>query len=261
MRGSALAYFRAGRAVIPPVGGKTCRGRQKGRGMTAILLVDDDGELAEMIKAYLEREGLVVGVVPDGERGVVAALSGRFELVVLDVMMPGMGGLAALRAIRQKSEVPIIMLTAQGDDVDRVVGLELGADDYVPKPCTPRELLARIRAIMRRVRPAVAAGEEPVVLAVGGLALWPEQRRAVMAGEAVVLTSAEFNLLEVLARHAGQPVAKDELALQGLGRPLARFDRSIDVHMSSIRQKLGLLPDGRSPIQTVFRRGYMLVKD
>ena len=231
--------------------------------MTAILLVDDDAELAEMLKAYLEREGFAVGTEPDGERGVAAALSGRFELVVLDVMMPGMGGVEALRAIRLKSEVPVIMLTARGDDVDRVVGLELGADDYVPKPCSPRELLARIRAILRRMRPreATANGAEAGLLAVGSLALWPEQRRAVMAGEGVALTSAEFNLLEVLARHAGQPVAKDELSLQGLGRPLARFDRSIDVHMSSIRQKLGLLPDGRSPIQTVFRRGYMLVKE
>ena len=224
-----------------------------------ILLVDDDVELAGMLCDYLVRDGFEVMAVPDGESGVAEALSGRFALVVLDVMMPGIGGIEALRRIRAASTVPVLMLTARGDDLDRIVGLELGADDYVPKPCLPRELAARLRAILRRSQQAgEPASQAP--LAVGPLKLMPAQRRVEWAGAPVELTSTEFNLLEILARNAGRPVSKADLSAQALGRPLARFDRSIDVHLSSIRHKLGLLPDGRSCIQTVYRQGYQLIR-
>jgi len=225
-----------------------------------ILLVDDDVELATMLSDYLVRDGFEVLAVPDGESGVAEALSGRFALVVLDVMMPGIGGIEALRRIRAASTVPVLMLTARGDDLDRIVGLELGADDYVPKPCLPRELAARLRAILRRSQQsAEPAAQAPLV--VGPLKLMPAQRRVEWDGTPVELTSTEFNLLEVLARNAGRPVSKADLSAQALGRPLARFDRNIDVHLSSIRHKLGQLPDGRSCIQTVYRQGYQLIRE
>lgn len=225
-----------------------------------ILLVDDDVELATMLSDYLVRDGFEVLAVPDGESGVAEALSGRFALVVLDVMMPGIGGIEALRRIRAASTVPVLMLTARGDDLDRIVGLELGADDYVPKPCLPRELAARLRAILRRSQQsAEPAAQAPLVI--GPLKLMPAQRRVEWDGTPVELTSTEFNLLEILARNAGRPVSKNDLSAQALGRPLARFDRSIDVHLSSIRHKLGSLPDGRSCIQTVYRQGYQLIRE
>jgi two-component system, OmpR family, response regulator len=229
--------------------------------MTRVLLVDDDVELSAMLAEYLEHEGYVVEVAHDGEAGVAAALGGAPAIVVLDVMMPRMNGIEALRLIRQSSQVPVLMLTARGDDVDRIVGLELGADDYVPKPCTPRELAARLRAILRRARAPTAGEGDSGVIEVPPLAIWPGQRRATLRGQTLQLTSAEFNLLEVLARHAGHVVGKAELSEQGLGRPLARFDRAIDVHMSSIRHKLGTLADGRSRIQTVRGMGYQLIPD
>jgi two-component system OmpR family response regulator len=219
---------------------------------TAVLLADDDVELSGMLKEYLEREGFAVTAVHDGEAAV--RLAAGFAIVVLDVMMPKLDGIEALRRIRQASRVPVIMLTARGDDVDRIVGLELGADDYVPKPCTPRELAARLRAILRRSQPQPAQGP----LSVGDLVLWPEKRRAEWKGRALELTSTEFNLLEVLMRNAGRVVGKKELSEAGLGRPLARFDRSIDVHLSSIRHKLG---DAGALIHTVRGMGYHLVKD
>ncbi|MEN6587801.1 MAG: response regulator transcription factor [Sulfuricella sp.] len=228
--------------------------------MTKVLLVDDDVELVEMLKEYLEQEGFDVVAVHDGESGVSEALSGQYAIAVLDVMMPRLSGVEALRRIRMKSALPVIMLTARGDDTDRIVGLELGADDYVPKPCTPRELTARIRAILRRTQNA-QADNEPATLTVGALVMWPGQRRAEWAENALDLTSTEFTLLEVLAREAGRPVSKSTLSEQGLGRPLARFDRSIDVHLSSIRHKLGTLADGRSCIQTVYRLGYQLIRE
>jgi two-component system OmpR family response regulator/two-component system response regulator CpxR len=225
-----------------------------------LLLVDDDVELLDMLKTYLEREGFAVTVANDAEAGVGAALSGAFDLVVLDVMMPRTSGIEALGRIRAASRVPILMLTAKGDDADRIAGLERGADDYVPKPCTPRELVARVRAILRRTH-ARDDGDTPMVIACGPLRLMPQQRRAEWAGHPLDLTSTEFNLLEALARNAGRPVTKDVLSEVALGRPLARFDRSIDVHVSSIRRKLGTAPDGRSWIQTVVRQGYQLIKE
>lgn len=226
--------------------------------MTArILLIDDDVELVELMRDYLEREGFEVETAHDGEAGIGAALSGRHDIAVLDVMMPGKDGIQALRQIRESSTLPVVMLTARGDDTDRIVGLELGADDYVPKPCTPRELTARIRAILKRAVPAAQPATHSITA--GRLTVWPSQRRAELESNSLELTSTEYNLLEMLARNAGRIVSKAELSQEALGRPLNRFDRSIDVHMSSIRQKLGRLPDGRSCIQTVIRKGYQLI--
>lgn len=219
---------------------------------TQVLLADDDVELSAMLKEYLEREGYSVTAVHDGE--AAARLAPGFQIVVLDVMMPRLDGIEALRRIRQSSRVPVIMLTARGDDVDRIVGLELGADDYVPKPCSPRELAARLRAILRRTQPQPAEGP----LSVGALVLWPEKRRAEWKSRTLELTSTEFNLLEVLMRNAGRVVSKKELSEAGLGRPLARFDRSIDVHLSSIRHKLG---EAAALIHTVRGVGYHLAKE
>ena len=219
-----------------------------------VLLADDDVELSGMLREYLEREGFGVTAVHDGEAAARLALTGSYQIVVLDVMMPKVDGIEALRQIRQTSRVPVIMLTARGDDVDRIVGLELGADDYVPKPCTPRELVARLRAILRRAQPGVDGGP----IEIGAMAIWPEKRKAKWRGRELPLTSIEFNVLEVLMRNAGHVVSKQEISEHALGRPLARFDRSIDVHLSSIRQKLG---EGAKQIRTVRGLGYHLVKD
>jgi DNA-binding response OmpR family regulator len=228
-----------------------------GKSMAHILLIDDDIELSGMLGDYLRHEGFDVAIANDGESGVVKALGGNCDLAVLDVMMPGINGVEVLRRIRAASRLPVLMLTARGDDLDRILGLELGADDYVPKPCLPRELVARIRAILRRT----AADSSTAVLSVGMLSLWPERRQAELAGRSLPLTSAEFGLLEVLLRNGGRVVSKAELSEGGLGRPLARFDRSVDVHISAIRQKLGSHADGRSWIQTVRGVGYQLVRE
>ena len=235
--------------------------------MNNVLLIDDDTELVAMFTEYLEGEGFTVACAHDGVAGAREALSGRYAIVILDVMMPALNGIETLRRIRAASnafsKIPVLMLTGRGDDADRILGLELGADDYVTKPCTPRELTARVRAILRRThdaQPGSNGSNGGVVLTVGKLTMLPEQRRATWDGANLELTSTEFNLLEVLARHAGRPVSKNELSEQGLGRPLARFDRNIDVHLSSLRHKLGLLEDGRSPLQTVYRLGYQLIR-
>lgn len=227
--------------------------------MSKVLLVDDDVELVDMLKEYLSIEGFAVDTAYSGEVGLARAISGEYSLVVLDVMMPRMSGIEVLKHLRQRSSLPVLMLTAKGDDASRITGLELGADDYVPKPCTARELTARIRAILRRTEPT--EGDNPAVIQAGDLLLWPEQRKAQWRGAPLNLTSTEFNLLEVLAREAGRIVSKKSLSEVGLGRPLNKFDRSIEVHLSRIREKLGPLADGRSCIQTVFRQGYQLIRE
>jgi DNA-binding response OmpR family regulator len=228
--------------------------------MNQVLLIDDDIELVGMFTEYLEQEGFRVACAHDGELGAREALSGQYAIAILDVMMPRMNGIETLRRIRAASRIPVLMLTGRGDDADRILGLELGADDYVTKPCTPRELTARVRAILRRTQGSSTDGPG-ITLTVGKLTMLPEQRRATWAGKLLELTSTEFNLLEVLARNAGRPVSKNDLSEQGLGRPLARFDRNIDVHLSSLRHKLGTLSDGRSCLQTVYRLGYQLIRE
>lgn len=223
--------------------------------MNRVLLIDDDEELCEMLAEYLEAEGFEVLAAHNGEEGVQRALAGDADAAVLDIMMPGQSGLESLRQIRQQSLMPVIMLTAKGDDVDRIVGLELGADDYLPKPCNPRELVARLRAVLRRASP----GATREMLRVGDVTIRSAERVAEWAGERIELTSTEFNLLETLARQAGRVVSKEEISERVLGHPLSRYDRSVDVHVSNLRRKLGQLPDGRSPIQTVRGIGYQLV--
>ena len=225
--------------------------------MSRILLVDDDNLLTELLTEYLTAEGLDVHSVPDGEAGVQEILSAQYDVVVLDSMMPKMNGLDVLKTVRAQSKIPIIMLTAKGDDIDRIIGLEMGADDYVPKPCQPRELLARINAILRRTQSQAEGNNSPNVIAVSGVTLYPTKRQASIGEAPLELTSTEFNLLEVLMRHAGQVVSKETLSLEALDRKLAKVDRSIDVHISSIRHKLG----DASLIQTVRGLGYLFVKN
>ncbi|MDY6978809.1 MAG: response regulator transcription factor [Pseudomonadota bacterium] len=228
--------------------------------MNRVLLIDDDTELTEMLSDYLSAEDFTVEAVYDGESGVEAALTGQHDVVVLDVMLPRLSGVEALRRIRQQSQVPVLMLTAKGDDVDRIVGLELGADDYLPKPCNPRELVARLRAILRRsVATGAAAGIEERV--VGRISLQPGRRVACWDGQRLELTSTEFNILDTLMSHAGQVVSKADLSSEALGRELERYDRGLDMHVSNLRRKLGTLADGRSPIQTVRGVGYQLLQD
>ena len=221
-----------------------------------ILLIDDDTELSAMVAEYLAVEGFETSVVHNGEEGVAAALSGQFNAVILDVMMPRMSGIEVLRRVRQSSQIPVIMLTAKGDDIDRVIGLEMGADDYVPKPYYPRELLARLRAILRRApEPAAATPPRPDQLSIGTLRLWPLQRRVEQGGEALELTASEFNLLEILMRAGEEVASKEQLSQQALGRHHEAYDRSVDVHMSNLRQKLG---GSGVEIETVRGIGYRL---
>lgn len=224
--------------------------------MPRLLLVDDDVELTAMLREYLEGEGFEVETAADGLSGLKRARQEEFDALVLDVMLPGLGGLDVLRELRRSHSTPVLMLTARGDDVDTVVGLELGADDYLPKPCNPRVLSARLRALLRRG----GGGGNEAVLRSGDLLLDPGSRQVSAGGRLVPLTGAEFSLLEILLRSAGQVVDKDTLSEQALGRRLLPFDRSVDVHVSNLRRKLGPLADGGPRILTVRGAGYQYVR-
>jgi two-component system response regulator CpxR len=223
--------------------------------MPRILLIDDDVALCELLTEYLVGEGFTVQAVHDGTQGEAAAVAEDWDAVILDVMLPGMNGFDVLKRIKPKTSAPVLMLTARGEDTDTVLGLELGADDYVAKPASPRVLVARLRALLRRHGDEGAAG----VLRVGDLTLDEGSRRVTAGGADVVLTGAEFNLLAILVRHAGHVVPRDVLAEDGLGRALQAFDRRIETHMAQIRRKLGPLPDGTPRIQTVRGSGYQYV--
>jgi DNA-binding response OmpR family regulator len=221
------------------------------------LLIDDDRKLGELLATYLEPHGVVVTQELDGRRGLERLAAGAFDLVLLDLMMPGMDGLEVCRRIRAKSAIPIVMLTARGDETDRVVGLELGADDYVPKPFGPRELLARIRAVLRRTAP-VAAGER---LRVGDLEIDVDGRTVTVSGAEVVVTGIELDLLVALARRAGRVVPREAL-LELAGRNDTNVgERTVDVHVSHLRAKLGDDPRAPRRIKTVRGVGYVLVKE
>jgi two-component system response regulator CpxR len=223
-----------------------------------ILIIDDDMELCELLSDYLAAEGFSVEAVHDGESGAARVKDGDYCLVVLDVMLPKVNGFEVLRRIRSGSQVPVLMLTARGDEVDRIVGLEMGADDYLPKPFNPRELVARLRAIQRRVTALPAEGDAPPdLLEVGDVAVDPGARSVRCAGREVEVTSVEFSILEVLLRTAGRVISRDDLSLQALGRRLNYQDRSIDVHVSSLRKKLGPSDSGGDRIKSVRGIGYI----
>jgi two-component system response regulator CpxR len=220
-----------------------------------ILVIDDDVELCSLVSEYLRPEGFQVESAHDGNTGLNRALSGDHTLVVLDVMLPRLNGFDVLRKMRDSSRIPVLLLTARGEDVDRIVGLEIGADDYLPKPFNPRELVARIRAILRRTR---GKGETPVpeVIRVGDVELDPATRSVQHRGKPVDLTSVEFGLLQVLLREAGRVVTREALVDEVLGRKFSPFDRSIDMHVSKVRKKLG---DSGSEdyIKTIRGAGYI----
>jgi two-component system response regulator CpxR len=232
--------------------------------MTRVLLVDDDVELCELVREYLGREGFHLDAEVDGIRAVERAVSGEYQLTVLDVMLPGVSGFDLLRRIRATSRTPVLMLTARGDDVDRIVGLELGADDYLSKPFNPRELVARIRAILRRTETdggAERADRLPERLSVDDIELDAAGRVVRRGGVRVELTAVEFSLLEVLLRASGTVVPREELARSVLGRDSMPFDRSIDVHVSRLRKKLGPRPDGGERIKALRAVGYMYARE
>jgi two-component system response regulator CpxR len=217
-----------------------------------ILMVDDDEELAGLLTELLTREGFTVECQSDGRRGLAAALTGGFDLLVLDVMLPGLDGFEILKRVRQETRLPVLMLTARGEDEDRIIGLELGADDYLPKPFNTRELVARIRAVMRRLEPRTSGGR----LEINGIAIDPGTREVKREGAEIEVTTFEFDILETLMRSAGRVVSRDELMEELYGRKATPFDRSVDMHISHLRQKL----EGDKPlIKTVRGVGYQFV--
>ncbi len=223
-------------------------------GLVRILLIDDDVELGSLLKEYLGREGIVLEVEHDGPRGLERAAVAGFDLVVLDVMLPGMDGFEVLRRLRSRSRVPVLMLTARSEDEDRIVGLELGADDYLGKPFNPRELLARVRAILRRIEPRTGEGGR---VEANGVALDSGSREVLVEGERVELTTIEFDILEVLLRSAGRVVSRDDLAEVLYNRKSTPYDRSIDMHISHLRRKL---ERSRPLIKTVRGVGYQFIR-
>jgi two-component system, OmpR family, response regulator CpxR len=220
-----------------------------------ILLIDDDVELCSLLMEFLKREGFTLECEHDGKRGLDRALHGGYDLVLLDVMLPSLDGFEILRMLRKESKSPVLMLTARGEDVDRIIGLELGADDYLPKPFNPRELAARIRAILRRLeaRPAASGGR----LEVNGVVLDPGTREVFTAGKRVEVTTFEFDILEMLMRSAGRVLSRDALMENMYNRKATPFDRSIDMHVSHLRKKL---ETDRTLIKTIRGVGYQFCR-
>jgi len=220
-----------------------------------LLLIDDDTELCALLTEFLKGEGFAVEAVHEGHRGLDRALHGGFQLVILDVMLPGLDGFEILRRLRKESHVPVLMLTARADDVDRIIGLELGADDYLPKPFNPRELVARVRAILRRYEPRGSAGQR---IEVNGVTLDPATRQVTVDGQTVELTTFEFDILESLMRAAGRVLSRDDLMEDLYNRKSTPFDRSIDMHISHIRRKL---ETKRPIIKTIRSVGYQFLRE
>lgn len=225
-----------------------------------ILLIDDDSELCELLTEYMQPEGFAVQAAYDGEDGLQHALSGNYDLVVLDVMLPRLNGFDVLRKLRKQSNVPVLMLTARGEDVDRIVGLEMGADDYLAKPFNPRELVARIRAILRRL--PSHSSDKPVSeverkIVVGDIELDVGTREVYRMGKSVELTDVEFSLLKELLKSPGEVVSREVLVKKVLGRDFSPFDRSIDVHISNLRKKIYDQGDKKERIKGVRGEGYL----
>jgi len=222
--------------------------------MSNILIIDDDTELTDLLEQYLKAEGFNVESVHDGASGVKKALNHQYEAIVLDVMLPKLNGFEVLKTIREHIETPVLMLTARGDDIDRIVGLEIGADDYLPKPCNPRELVARLRAILRRTQKLPT--QKPIIQ-LDEITVDCSKRTVMLGNEELELTNAEFNIVEMLIKAPGQAFSKEELTEYALGRKYTAYDRSIDVHISNLRSKLGNNKSGNPRIKTVRGFGYM----
>lgn len=234
-------------------------GQKGAQNCAHVLMIDDDVAFSELVDEYVTGEGnLNITCVHDGQEGVSAAKSGDFDVVVLDVGLPGLNGFEVLRKIRHTSDVPVLMLTARGDDIDRILGLEIGADDYVPKPCNLRELVARLRAILRRGERSDSAFEAARFV-VGDLTIERGTQSVYRDQTLLPLTGAEFAILLALCESAGSVVDKEAIARQALGRTIMPYDRSVDVHVGNLRRKLGPLGDGRQRIKTVRGRGYLYV--
>lgn len=230
--------------------------------MPCLLLVDDDYEFSALLERYFRTEGFGVEFAHDGEQALELALARDYDLIVLDIMMPGLDGLEVLRRLRQRKKTPVLMLTALGEDSDSIAGFEQGADDYLGKPCNLKVLLARVKALLRRAE--VTASDQAAAggpIRVGDLALNSRSHTVLRGGAAIDLTSTEFALLELLLHAAGEVVAKAELSAKALHRPLGRFDRSLDMHVSNLRQKIGPFPDGRERIRTVRGIGYQYLAE
>jgi len=224
--------------------------------MVSVLLIDDDTELSKLLEEYLQSEQFELHAAHDGPGGLEKALGNHFAAVILDVMLPGMSGLDVLKQLRQKSSVPVLMLTARGSELDRILGLELGADDYLAKPFNPRELVARLRAILRRTATSGGtAASQPIHLA--GVELHPESRSVTCSGKPVNLTGAEFDLLFAFLRNPGKIITREELTQAALGRPMSPMDRSIDVHVSNLRRKLGPYQGDQERIKAIRGSGYV----
>jgi two-component system, OmpR family, response regulator len=224
--------------------------------MVPVLLIDDDAELGKLLEEYLQSEQLHLDSAYDGPSGLQKALANPYAVIVLDVMLPGMSGLDVLKQLRLKSTVPVLMLTARGSELDRILGLELGADDYLPKPFNPRELVARLRAILRRTSSTTANGPAvPIHLA--DVELHPESRSVSCDGKPITLTGAEFDLLHTFLRSAGKIISREDLTQAALGRPMSAMDRSIDVHVSNLRRKLGPYDGEQERIKAIRGSGYV----
>ena len=225
--------------------------------MISVLLIDDDSELTKLLQEYLEEEQFHLDAAHDGVAGLEKALNHQYAVVVLDVMLPGMSGLDVLKQLRQKSSVPVLMLTARGSELDRILGLELGADDYLAKPFNPRELVARLRAILRRTAPGVPSNSAGQPIRLADVELHPESRSVMASGKPVTLTGAEFDLLHTFIRNPGKIISREDLTQAALGRPMSRMDRSIDVHVSNLRRKLGTYDGNHERIKAIRGSGYV----
>ena len=228
--------------------------------MKKLLVIDDDKKLCDLLSEYMGQEGFTIEATHDGKAGAAKAITGNFDLIILDVMLPGENGFEVLRKIRAKINTPIVMLTARGDDVDKIIGLEMGADDYLPKPFNTRELVARIRTVLRRTKPE--RDEEEVLtaskrLVIGDIEMDLGTRNVICSGSPVELTSVEFNLLEYLLRNAGELVSREDLTFKVLGRRLTAYDRSIDGYVSKLRKKLGHEVSGNERIKAIRSVGYL----
>ncbi|GAL05796.1 copper-sensing two-component system response regulator CpxR [Photobacterium aphoticum] len=229
--------------------------------MAKILLVDDDTELTALLTDILELEGFEVIEANNGEQGL-AKVDDSVDLILLDVMMPVMNGTEMLRRLREKHVTPVLMLTAKGEEIDRVLGLELGADDYLPKPFSDRELLARMRAVLRRTQAATQTNKSsPDCLRYQDIEIYPGRQEVLCHGQPIEMTGTELALLSYFIQHPGQIIAKNELSLEVLGKRLAPFDRAIDMHVSNLRKKLPERDDGKTWIKTLRGKGYLLVED